>query len=154
MKKALETTYRDFKIWYDENKEEWCAQIKKREIRHGNIKNVKTAIDRTFIQKFERIPVYVSEGSSWDRKTTYTKGFITSLGLDGVLYVVREGEKTARHFYNIFQFTEANGERIKKIQEAMATIEKAEKEKHAAINVLAGFNADALRKKVLGKEYD
>lgn len=152
--------YRGHKIRYTED-EQWEVQLAGRKKPESNksIELVKRAIDRTFRKPFDRIKVLVEKSSSgYGGSFKFEEAEITSVGIEGEVFAVREGSKTAEQIYTYYLDTPENRKAMKSIEE---TKEKIEKMRVEASNLerplydrkrkLKEFDKDALVKKVLGE---
>ncbi len=151
-KPVTEIEHRGIRVAFFGRDEEWQAQIKGKPVRHSSLKVIKEAIDRTLRKPFDRIPVYVLTGDRHDRNdpVRYAPGHITNVDLRGWMYIVIEGEKTAKLFHTAFEKTEANRKRMEQIEKSRMIIEFEEKKKHDAEWALKEFDREKLRKQVLG----
>lgn len=153
-KAVVEFEYNGHKIGYIKNAEEWFTYIKGHRNAHGSLKVVQAAIDRSLRTPFERIPVIVEKR---DREygrapNRFVNGEITSVGIDGTLYIVLEGQKAAEAHRSVYIKSKANDIRIRAIVKADEDLKDARDREQKARWKLQQFDGQALRNKVLGKQ--
>lgn len=154
--------YRGTKITYTQA-EEWEVMLpgKKRPESNQSLELVKRAIDRSFRKDFDRIPVLVEKPRSdrgWGNSYRYESAMITSVGIEGEVFVVREGSKTAEEAHTIYLDTPENRKKMEyltKVQDEIESIRSKasdlERTQYGKRDKLKEFDKEALRKKVLGE---
>lgn len=149
----IQQEYHGKKIFFDEKKEEWYINTDGKYQYHKSLQIIKNWIDKSNKKQFERIPVFVSKNRYHygSREQGYENGVITSVGVDGTVFVVREGRKSAEHCYAAYIKDENNASLIKEIAIAHKEKVEAEAKYDMATKKLKEVDFDKLREKVLGK---
>lgn len=147
--------YHGTKIHFDGEKEVWYIVMEGKRTENKSIKLIQTFIDRMKKKAFERIPVFVRERGGYysrgDRK--FVKAMITSVGVDGTLFIVRDGSKSAEHGWGGYVQNESNAKLIKEIESLEVQMEKMKNEKEAKEKQLEEIDTDKIRESVLGKNW-
>lgn len=161
----ISVTYRGFKISYTSHRDEevWSVVLpgKKNPETNRQLELVKRAIDRTFRKPFDRISVLVekrSSGSGWGHSDRFEKAMITSVGIEGELFIVREGQKSAEEANTLYVDTPGNAKiatELEGIEDEITTLRSKasdlERGQYKKREKLLAFDKEALRKKVLGE---
>ncbi len=147
--------YHGQKISFDERREEWKVVMDEKEQYHKNLKVIKNYIDSRNKKKFDRVPVFVEKGSSYsshfNQEHGYEKAVITSVGVDGTIFVVRQGTKYAEHCGTAYIQDAKNKKLIEEIVTLHKARNEADKKLRAAKDKLVEVDFDALRKKALSE---
>lgn len=143
--------YHGQKIEFDESREEWGVVFDGTEQFHKSLQVVKNYIDRGNKKKFERVPIFVQKGSYYNGIPGYEKAMITSVGVDGTIFIVREGRKSAEHCGTAYVRNDKNKKLIEEIITLETARKKATERLRVAKNRLVEVNFEALRKKALGE---
>ena len=151
--KKISLEYHGEQITFDEDREEWKVVINFKGQYHKSLQVIKNYIDRRNKKKFDRVLVFIEERTSYfARQRGFIKAVITSVGVDGTVFVVREGQKNAEHCGTAYSRNKENVSLIKKIGIAQRKKESAEKEYRELRESLEAVDFNALRKKALGEE--
>ena len=141
--------YHGSKIYFDEKTEEWCVTFDGHTNKNKSLQLVKNFIDRRNKNDFKRIPVYLEDGNYY-HDSSYKKATITSMGLDGRLYVVKDGEKSASVVWGAIIQNEENEKKIAEILEIQKQSEQLKERRQKLVSSLKKVDTDAIKKKVLG----
>lgn len=152
MENQIVQEYHGKQIKFDEKKEEWFVNFEGKLQYHKSLQIIKNYIDRLNKKAFDRVPVFVSKRRSYyNREEEYEKAVITSVGVDGTIYIVREGQKNAEHCYCAYVQNEKNEALIKEIAVAYQEKKDAEKKYEVARKKLEEIDFNGLKKKALGE---
>lgn len=143
--------YHGTKITFDEKREEWKIVKDGKEQRHKSLQIVKNYIDRANKKAFKRVPVFVQKGSYFS-SAGYDEAEITSVGVDGTVFVVKKGEKHASHCGTAYKHNAANAKKVAEIDRLQKIKDDAEEALREAKNSLERVDFDALRKQALGEK--
>lgn len=145
--------YHGQRIVFDEQHEDWKVVIDGDEQHHKSLQIIKNYIDRKNKKEFTRVPVFVEKGRGWGYQDTegYEKAMITSVGVDGTIFIVREGRKSAEHCRTAYIQNAANENLIKEIEALYKAREDADKKYDQAKQKLKAVDFEALEKKALGE---
>lgn len=142
--------YHGEKISFDESKEEWKVVFDGKAQYHKSLQVIKNYIDRRNKKKFDRIPVFIQKGRYYGENEGYVKATITSVGVDGTIFIVREGRKSAEHCGMAYVRNAKNEKLIEEITTLHKAKEQATERLRVARNRLVVVNFETLRKKALG----
>lgn len=144
---------------FDEGREVWWVMIDGKKQEHASIKIVKAFIDRHNKNDFERIPIFMRDTGggyySYNRKDgpDYVKAVITSIGIDGTVFVVKEGEKHAEHMrYDLYVQNAKNEKLIAELEEITVQKKALDKKYQEKKEQLVEVDIEKLRKQVLGEK--
>lgn len=152
MENQITHKYHGQKIVFDEKQEDWKVVIDFKEQHHKSLQVIKNYIDRRNKKEFTRVPVFVQKGNSYyDRQEGYEKAMITSVGVDGTIFVVREGRSSAEHCGTAYIQDAKNEALIKEIVALYKAVKVTNEKLRVAQNKLKEVNFEALRKKALGE---
>lgn len=154
MSETIIHEYHGQKIEFQERTEEWGVVYDGVEQLHKSLQFVKNYIDRRNKKEFERVPVFVERGSFYDSKEGYEKAMITSVGVDGTIFIVREGRKSAEHCGTAYVQNEKNARLVGEIMMLHKAHDQAENRLRVAKDKLVEVNFEALKKKALGEQKD
>jgi len=149
--------YHGHQIRFDQEKEDWYIVSNFKEQHHKSLQAIKNFIDRMNKKEFERVPVFVPKSTGYfshSRGQSYEDATITSVGIDGTIFIVREGKKSAEHCRIAYIKNAKNKALIYNIGLAYHAKEKAEKEYDALRAKLEVVDYEALIKKALGANKD
>ncbi len=150
---TLEQQYHGHRIYFKEKTEEWCITLEGKEQCNKSLQAIKNYIDRANKKKFTRVPVYVDKEVSWYKKDEgYDEAEITSVGIDGTIFIVRRGSKHAEHSRICYVRDDKNAKLIIEIARLTKVYQDAKQAKEKAEEELQKVDLEALRKEALGEK--
>lgn len=160
MNQALSQEYHGYQIYFDDKAEEWWFQDKEGDQqKNKSLKLIKNYIDRLNKKAFTRVSVYVKGGrryySSVDEDEKYVKATITSVGIDGTIYIVRGSSKHAERFWDhseVWEQTSDNWNKMQQVVEIEKQIKMLEKKKDKIHESLKKIDLAKLKKQALGEK--
>lgn len=148
--------YHGHTITFDEEKEKWYIVVDGRRQEHSSFKIVQNYVDRLNKKAFKRIPVFIEIGYRWNRNggQGWTKGVITSVGVDGTVFVVKEGEKHAEHCGVAYEQTPENKKKIEQVVKLNKDRDALDEKIRKVYNSIKNVDFNKIRKEALGEKFD
>lgn len=152
----IEQEYHGQTIQFDEGSERWFIYHEGKQQSNASIKIIKNFIDRLNKKAFDRIPIYVEQERSYYSRNEIVQGYeeatITSIGIDGTVFIVRNGQKSASHGWGGYLKSEKNKKLIDEIIQIRGQIIKLKIEEEKKEKSLEKVDTEKLRRQVLGEK--
>lgn len=160
--KVIKVEYKGKTIEYDENKGEWFVSSKDakngRKFHHVMLSSIKKMIDMAQRQKFDPIPVIFELSGDDDGRYNYSRhrnkkmgrGKITSIDIDGNMYIKPNLPGKIERRYFVYQDSDKNWERfieLEQIHKQQQTLEDRERKLNSDI---IEFKREELKNKIFG----
>ena len=153
MENKITHEYHGERITFNEQREEWGVVMDHKEQFHKSLQVIKNYVDRRNKKKFTRVPVFVKERYGYNSNVEkYEKAVITSVGVDGTIFIVRESQKHAEHCGRAYTQSPKNEKLIGEIGLLIKERDLAKEKLDNAQKKLTSIDFEALRKKALGEK--
>jgi hypothetical protein len=156
----MEQEYRGHKIRFNERKEVWECRVKVpqgddyTDISDASLATVKKFVDKILKKSFKRVRVFAEKPHSWsyqkDTRPKFITAEITSISPDGDIFIVYQGEKTARKVRcQIWEDTPANAKLVAKINLLDKKVEQAKEEMEEHEDAMTTLDTKKMRDEFL-----